>query len=80
MQMSRLPSTFSHTIFAPSAASSTLATPLMQYEAFRSSLRKAFKPRIVPPVARNVTAAMTFVYVVVRQARTSLRCRRMTAS
>ena len=37
-------------------------------------------PRIVPPVARSVTAAMTLAYVDFRRARTSLRCRRMTAS
>ena len=56
------------------AADAVRGLPLKPAECFQAG------PRIVPPVARNVTAAMTFVYVVVRRARTSLRCRRMTAS
>ena len=56
------------------AADAVRGLPLKPAECFQAG------PRIVPLVARNVTPAMTFVYVVVRRARTSLRCRRMTAS
>ena len=70
---------FPHNL-GPLPTSPTFATPLMLPEDFRSGLRSAAKPRIVPPVARSVTAAMTLAYVDFRRARTSLRCRRMTAS
>jgi hypothetical protein len=75
-----LPLTCSHTISDPSPASATLATPLTMPEDFRSSLRNAAKPRIVPHVACSVIASMILAYVDFRRVSTSLRCRRMTAS